>query len=49
MWIYKTDDKNFPYVIKDSWGGKVYCSLAILKKLKKEIEKIEKKELTNNK
>ena len=40
MWIEKTDDDLYPYVIKDSWGGKVYTSKKDLKNLIKDIQEI---------
>lgn len=40
MRIEKTHDKNYPYVIKDSWGGEVYCDKENLKEIKEKIEKI---------
>lgn len=40
MWIERTDGTRYPYIIHDSWGGRVY--IASLKELKKEIKKIEK-------
>lgn len=36
-------DKNYPYVITDSWGGRVSMTKEDLKKLAKEIEKVLKK------
>lgn len=33
-------DKSYPFVIKDSWGGEVYCDREDLKEIKKKIEKI---------
>lgn len=35
-----THDKNYPYTIKDAWGGKIYCDTEDLIELKKEIEKM---------
>ena len=43
-----TYDKAFPYIVEDGWGGKVCCTKDDLKELKKEIEKLLKKDLTNN-
>ena len=37
-------DKNYPYVIKDSWGGRANLTYKDLIELKKEIEKELKKE-----
>lgn len=33
-------DKTYPFVIKDSWGGEVYCDKEDLEEIKKKIEKI---------
>lgn len=40
MRIEETHDKNYPYVIKDSWGGEIYCDKENLKEIKQKIEKI---------
>lgn len=40
-------DKNYPYTIKDSWGGAVCCDEKDLIELKEKIEKILDKQ--NNK
>ena len=40
MWIERTNDKNYPYMVNDSWGGKAY--ITSLEDLKREIRKIEK-------
>ena len=40
MWIERTDDESYPYMVNDSWGGKAY--ITSLEDLKKEIRKIEK-------
>lgn len=40
MWIERTNDHRYPYIVNDSWGGKAY--IASLEDLKKEIRKIEK-------
>lgn len=40
-------DKLYPYTIKGSWGDEVYCNEKDLKELKKIIETILKKDLTN--
>ena len=42
-----TYDKAFPYIIEDGWGGHLCCTKDDLKELKKEIEKLLKKDLTN--
>jgi len=34
-----TYDKNYPYTIRDAWGGKCYMTKEGLKALQKEIEK----------
>ena len=50
MWIERTNDKSYPYMVNDSWGGKAY--ITSLEDLKREIRKIEKenkkKVLTNS-
>lgn len=33
-------NKNYPYIIKDGWGGKVYATEKDLKLLQKEIKKM---------
>lgn len=33
-------DKNFPFEIRDAWGGIIYIDREGLEELKKEIEKI---------
>ena len=40
MWIERTNDKSYPYMVNDSWGGKAY--IISLEDLKREIRKIEK-------
>ena len=40
MWIERTNDENYPYMVNDSWGGKAY--ITSLEDLKREIRKIEK-------
>ena len=40
MWIERTDDKSYPYMVNDSWGGKAY--ITSLEDLKREVRKIEK-------
>lgn len=44
MTVEKSDDKSYPYTIKDGWGDKVYCSLEDLKDIKKQINRILKEE-----
>ena len=43
MTVEKSDDKSYPYTIKDGWGDKVYCSLEDLKDIKKQINRILKR------
>lgn len=33
-------DALYPYIIKDTWGGTIYCDKKDLINLKKEIEKM---------
>ena len=40
MWIERTNDPSYPYMVNDSWGGKAY--ITSLEDLKREIRKIEK-------
>ena len=40
MWIERTSDSSYPYMVNDSWGGKAY--ITSLEDLKREIRKIEK-------
>ena len=40
MWIERTSDPSYPYMVNDSWGGKAY--ITNLEDLKREIRKIEK-------
>ena len=40
MWIERTNDSSYPYMVNDSWGGKAY--ITSLEDLKREIRKIEK-------
>ena len=40
MWIERTNNKNYPYMVNDNWGGKAY--ITSLEDLKREIRKIEK-------
>lgn len=45
MEVIKRDyDKNYPFSITDSWGDEVFCTIANLKYLKEQIEKILKEE-----
>jgi len=41
-------DKNYPYIIHDSWGGECYTDKDGLKDLKKQIDKILNKESEDN-
>lgn len=34
------NDKFYPYIIKDAWGGTVYCDKKDLIELKEKIEKM---------
>ena len=36
---YRPTDKNYPYMIYDSWGSTIYTNEEGLKKLQKEIKK----------
>ena len=49
MTVEKSDDKSYPYTIKDGWGDKVYCSLEDLKDIKKQINRILKRRKRINK
>ena len=40
MWIERTNDKNYPYMVNDSWGGK--ANITRLEDLKREIRKKKK-------
>lgn len=40
MTIEKSLDNNYPYTIKGGWGDEVYCTLADLKEIQKEIIEI---------
>ena len=44
MRIEKSDDRAYPYTIKGGWGDKVYCTVANLKEIKKQINAILKEE-----
>ena len=44
MRIEKSDDRAYPYTIKGGWGDKVYCTVANLKEIKKQINVILKEE-----
>jgi hypothetical protein len=44
MRVEKSDDRAYPYTIKGGWGDKVYCTVADLKEIKKQINAILKEE-----
>lgn len=49
MTVEKSDDKSYPYTIKDSRGDKIYCSLEDLKDIKKQVNRILKRRKRINK
>ena len=44
MRVEKSDDRAYPYTIKGGWGDKVYCTVADLKEIRKQINAILKEE-----
>ena len=40
MTIELSNDKNYPYVIRDAWGGAVYLTETNLSELEKKIKEI---------
>lgn len=43
MTIELSNDKNYPYVIRDAWGGAVYLTEKNLSELEKKIKEIKEK------
>ena len=44
MRVEKSDERAYRYPIKGGWGDKVYCTVADLKEIKKQINAILKEE-----
>ena len=44
MRVEKSDDRAYPYTIKGGWGDEVYCTVADLKEIRKQISAILKEE-----